>query len=88
MSSTLSDTKSAAAVSRLRCINCGAIAERAEQDFRCPKCGDLFEVFYPGWQTETRLEGWGLLGRRPEATLAGPEDVARRSRLQRRMEIS
>jgi len=37
--------------SRLRCINCGAIRERADQDFRCPTCGDLFEVFYPGWQT-------------------------------------
>jgi threonine synthase len=37
--------------SRLRCINCGSIRERADQDFRCPTCGDLFEVFYPGWQT-------------------------------------
>lgn len=37
--------------SRLRCINCGSIRERADQDFRCPACGDLFEVFYPGWQT-------------------------------------
>jgi len=59
MSSTLSDTKSAAALSRLRCINCGAITERAEQDFRCPKCGDLFEVFYPGWQTGQGLKVGG-----------------------------
>jgi len=48
MSSTLSETKTP--VSRLRCINCGSIADRAEQDFRCPACGDLFEVVYPGWQ--------------------------------------
>jgi threonine synthase len=38
-------------ISRLRCINCGHIADRAEQDFRCPNCQDLFEVFFPGWQT-------------------------------------
>jgi threonine synthase len=34
----------------LRCINCGSIRERADQDFRCTSCGDLFEVVYPGWQ--------------------------------------
>jgi threonine synthase len=61
MSSTLSETKTP--VSRLRCINCGSIADRAEQDFRCPHCGDLFEVFYPGWQTS---DGWQAAGRDPE----------------------
>jgi threonine synthase len=35
-------------LSRFRCIGCGAIADHAEQDFRCPVCGDLFEVSYPG----------------------------------------
>ncbi len=55
MNPTASDIKSSAAVSRLRCINCGAIADRADQDFRCPSCGDLFEVFYPGWQTDQGL---------------------------------
>src|ERR1700751_1720225 len=56
--STLSETK-ASPVSRLRCINCGAIADRAEQDFRCPNCGDLFEIFYPGWQTPQGLRAAG-----------------------------
>jgi threonine synthase len=45
--------------SRLRCINCGSIRERADQDFRCPTCGDLFEVFYPGWQTARSSQAAG-----------------------------
>src|SRR3974390_646250 len=36
---------------RLRCIQCGHLTDKAEQDFRCPQCGDLFEVFFPGWET-------------------------------------
>jgi threonine synthase len=47
-------------ISRLRCINCGAIVDRADQDFRCPTCGDLFEVFYPGWETPDGLQAAGL----------------------------
>jgi len=35
---------------RLRCIQCGSLADHAGQDFRCPSCGDLYEIFYPGWQ--------------------------------------
>jgi len=34
---------------RLRCIQCGAARESASQDFRCPDCGDLLEVFFPSW---------------------------------------
>src|ERR1700758_5026622 len=45
--------------SRLRCINCASIRERADQDFRCPTCGDLFEVFYPGWQTARSSQAAG-----------------------------
>jgi threonine synthase len=63
MNPTASDIKTQAPVSRLRCINCGAVADRAEQDFRCPSCGDLFEVFYPGWQTDHGLTA----GRSPDA---------------------
>src|SRR5579862_831122 len=48
MNPTASDVTSVPS-SRLRCINCGHVADHAEQDFRCPNCGDLFEVFYPGW---------------------------------------
>jgi len=47
-------------VSRLRCINCGNIADHADQDFRCPSCGDLFEVFYPGWQTPQGQKAAGV----------------------------
>jgi threonine synthase len=37
--------------SRLRCIGCGTLSDTAGQDFRCNSCGDLLEVFYPGWQS-------------------------------------
>jgi threonine synthase len=47
-------------VSRLRCINCGTVADYADQDFRCPTCGDLFEVFFPGWLTGQGLRANGL----------------------------
>jgi len=47
-------------VSRLRCIQCGNVADHAEQDFRCPNCGDLFEVFYPGWNTSGGLRASGV----------------------------
>ncbi len=36
-------------VSRLRCIGCGATPDSASQDFRCTKCGDLVEFYFPGW---------------------------------------
>ena len=48
---TVPDTATEASAPRLRCINCGNITDRADQDFRCPNCSDLFEIFYPGWQT-------------------------------------
>jgi threonine synthase len=36
---------------QLRCFGCGARVEgaKAQPDFRCALCGDLFEVEYPGW---------------------------------------
>src|SRR5215469_11430792 len=46
-------------ISRLRCIHCGHIADRADQDFRCPNCHDLFEVFFLGWQTSQGLRAHG-----------------------------
>ena len=70
MNPTASDIKSPASVSRLRCIDCGAVADRADQDFRCPNCGDLFEVFYPGWTNDRRLELLAGQRRRAQATLA------------------
>jgi threonine synthase len=59
MSPTSPEIKARVSVSRLRCINCGATADRAEQNFRCPNCGDLFEVFYPGWETSRGLRAAG-----------------------------
>jgi threonine synthase len=59
MNPTAADTTSTP-VSRLRCIQCGNVADHAEQDFRCPNCGDLFEVFYPGWQTPQGPKAAGL----------------------------
>jgi threonine synthase len=47
---------------RLRCIQCGNITDKAQQDFRCLDCGDLFEVFYPGWQTTQGPKSAGLDG--------------------------
>jgi threonine synthase len=44
----LSTTRIAEAVSRLRCISCGANPDSAAQDFRCTTCGDLLEFFFPG----------------------------------------
>jgi threonine synthase len=36
---------------QLRCFGCGTRVEgtKAQPDFRCAICGDLFEVEYPGW---------------------------------------
>lgn len=59
MSPTSPDIKAPASASRLRCISCGATADRADQNFRCPNCGDLFEVFYPGWETSRGLQAAG-----------------------------
>ncbi len=44
-------------ISQLRCIGCDTVFEKAEQNFRCPGCGDLLEILYPGWNTSdtTRL---------------------------------
>ena len=44
---------------RLRCIQCGHITDSADQDFRCPDCGDLFEIFFPGWQSDHGLRAAG-----------------------------
>ena len=62
MSPTTPDTVTESS-SRLRCINCDSVRDRAEQDFRCPNCGGLFEIFYPGWQTP---QGTRIAGKRAE----------------------
>jgi threonine synthase len=40
-----------AQTSQLRCIGCGAVCQKPEQNFRCTACGDLLEIVYPGWNT-------------------------------------
>lgn len=35
--------------SQLRCIGCGVVSQKAEQNFRCAACGDLLEIAYPDW---------------------------------------
>lgn len=36
---------------QLRCIGCASIIARdqMQSNFRCPQCGELYEVEYPGW---------------------------------------
>src|SRR5437763_1029264 len=34
---------------RLRCIGCGTVTDTGNQNFRCSACGDLLEIYYPGW---------------------------------------
>ena len=40
---------------QLRCCGCGdrIRGSEAQPDFRCVRCGDLFEVEYPGWAQRT-----------------------------------
>ena len=47
---------------QLRCFGCGVriSGTEAQPDFRCAECGDLFEVFYPGWQTSKGAKATGL----------------------------
>lgn len=60
MSSTLPDTGTQTSSSRLRCIHCGAITDRADQDFRCGECGNLYEIFFPRWETPDGLRASGM----------------------------
>jgi threonine synthase len=42
--------------SQLRCISCGALTGQATQNFRCPSCGDLLEIVYPGWKAADGMQ--------------------------------
>lgn len=44
----------------LRCIACAHVADAPGQNFRCPACGDLLEIVYPGWKTDQGLRPSGL----------------------------
>jgi len=47
MTDNTSPEPSVAYSSQLRCIGCGVVCEKGEQNFRCASCGDLFEIVYP-----------------------------------------
>jgi threonine synthase len=36
---------------RFSCIECGALAEAAAEDFRCPQCGNLLEITDSSWES-------------------------------------
>src|SRR5581483_3558807 len=38
--------------SELHCIACAAVVAKPNQSFRCPSCGDLLQIAYPGWKRE------------------------------------
>ena len=37
-------------VSQMHCIGCGTLQARMCGALRCPKCGDLLEITFPGWK--------------------------------------
>lgn len=47
------------AQAQLRCIGCGAVLETMGQNLRCPKCGDLLEIAWPGWEKQGASAGLG-----------------------------
>ena len=49
MRNSTSTAKTQSPTAQLRCIACGKLHATATQNFRCPACGDLLEIFYPGW---------------------------------------
>jgi threonine synthase len=51
MTDNTSPKSNFAQTSQLRCIGCGAVNGKAEQNFRCSSCGDLLEIVYPDWST-------------------------------------
>jgi threonine synthase len=48
-------------VHQLRCTGCALAIEgrEAPSNFRCPECGDLYEVEYPSWSASARVTGEG-----------------------------
>jgi threonine synthase len=48
---------------QLRCTGCATVSQPEEigGDFRCTRCGDLFETVYPGWQNAGQRPNAGAL---------------------------
>jgi threonine synthase len=42
-------------VHQLRCTGCASVIalEALKENFRCPGCGDLYEVEYPAWSAKS-----------------------------------
>ncbi len=56
----------------MNCIGCGAVQERLSGALRCPKCGDLLEISFPGWKAG---RGRGLDCVRTQGSLASTADL-------------
>jgi threonine synthase len=55
---TLAQSATKLSISQMRCIGCGAVHENAVRDLRCPRCGDLLEITYPGWTNSVQGTTW------------------------------
>jgi threonine synthase len=55
---TITPSETKPSVSEMRCIGCGAVQEQAVRDLRCPLCGDLLEITYPGWTASGVASPW------------------------------
>jgi threonine synthase len=52
MNLTALDPKVEQGVSQMRCIGCGAAQHHISGVLRCPDCGDLLEISFPGWRAD------------------------------------
>jgi threonine synthase len=62
-------------VHQLRCTGCALVLRDAPSNFRCPECGDLFEVEYPAWSPSAGHSANGANGHNGAAG-AGPASAA------------
>jgi threonine synthase len=51
MTDQIPSTSNSVQPSQLRCIGCDRVFEKATQNFRCARCGDLWEIVYPDRNT-------------------------------------
>jgi threonine synthase len=53
------------AIHQLRCTGCGSVIalDALKENFRCPDCGDLYEVEYPAWSVQAGPSGNGAVKR-------------------------
>jgi threonine synthase len=51
MTDQIPSTSNSVQPSQLRCIGCDRVFEKATQNFRCARCGDLLQIVYPDRNT-------------------------------------